>query len=78
MMAPEMAAEAMRAYAEETNRLNRERRTSGESHRSELAKIHRTLKPMLGVIDEGSFNATTPRAWRDFRRQPCPRRNAMR
>jgi hypothetical protein len=30
MMAPEMAAEAMRAYAEETNRLNRERRASGE------------------------------------------------
>jgi site-specific DNA recombinase len=30
MMAPEMAAEAMRAYAEETNRLNRERRAGGE------------------------------------------------
>src|SRR3977135_2131210 len=34
MMAPEMAAEAMRAYTEETNRLNRERRASGEGHRS--------------------------------------------
>ena len=53
MMAPEMAAEAMRAYAEETNRLNRERRASGEGHRSELAKIRRTLKQMLGVIEEG-------------------------
>jgi len=53
MMAPEMAAEAMRAYAEETNRLNRERRASSEGHRSELAKIHRTLKQMLGVIEEG-------------------------
>ena len=29
LMAPEIAAEAMRAYAEETNRLNRERRSSG-------------------------------------------------
>ena len=29
LMAPEAAAEAMRAYAEETNRLNRERRASG-------------------------------------------------
>ena len=38
MMAPEMAAEAMRAYAEEANRLNRERRASGEGHRSELAR----------------------------------------
>jgi len=52
-MAPEMAAEAMRAYAEETNRLNRERRASGEGHRSELAKIRRNLKQMLGVIEEG-------------------------
>ena len=43
-MAPEIAAEAMRAYAEETNRLKRERRASGEGYRSELAKIHRTLK----------------------------------
>src|SRR6267154_453643 len=53
MMAPEMAAEAMRAYTEETNRLNRERRASGEDHRSELAKIRRTLKQMLSVIEEG-------------------------
>jgi site-specific DNA recombinase len=44
MIAPEMAAEAMRAYAEETNRLNRERRASGEGHRSELAKIHPHLE----------------------------------
>jgi site-specific DNA recombinase len=53
MMAPEIAAEAMRAYAEETNRLNRERRASSEGHRSELAKNQRTLKQMLSVIEEG-------------------------
>jgi site-specific DNA recombinase len=57
MMAPEMAAEAMRAYAEETNRLNRERRASGEGHRSELAKIQRTLKQMLSAIEEGGHTA---------------------
>lgn len=43
----------MRAYAEETNRLNPERRANGEGYRSELAKIQRTLKQMLGVIEEG-------------------------
>ena len=37
LIAPEAAAEAMRAYAEETNRLNRERRASGEDDRKELA-----------------------------------------
>jgi site-specific DNA recombinase len=43
----------MRAYTEETNRLNRERRANGEGHRSELAKIRRTLKQMLSAIEEG-------------------------
>ncbi|MGO4716042.1 DNA resolvase [Bradyrhizobium sp. 2TAF24] len=54
-MAPQMAAEAIRAYAEETNGLNRERwaSASGEGHRSELAKIQRTLKQMLSVIEGG-------------------------
>lgn len=31
MMTPEIVEEAMRAYAEETNRLNRERRSSGDA-----------------------------------------------
>ena len=55
LMAPEVAAEAMRAYAEETNKLNRERRSSGEAYRTELAKIERTLKQMLNVIEEGGY-----------------------
>jgi len=55
LMAPEAAAEAMRAYADETNHLNRERRASGDGYRSELAKIERTLKQMLNVIEEGGY-----------------------
>ncbi|MDK8875271.1 recombinase family protein [Paracoccus sp. SSJ] len=38
MMAPEVAAAAMRAYAEETNRLNRERRSNGDAWKAELVK----------------------------------------
>jgi len=44
MMTPEIAAEAMRTYTQETNRLNRQRRSSLESTRHELAeaaKAHR-------------------------------------
>jgi DNA invertase Pin-like site-specific DNA recombinase len=41
MMAPEIVAEAMRAFAEETNRFNRERRTSGDGWRIELTKVER-------------------------------------
>ena len=43
LLAPEAAAEAMRAWAEETNRLNRERRTSGESDRKELARVEKKI-----------------------------------
>ena len=44
MMTPGIAAEAMRTYTQETNRLNRQRRSSLESTRHELAeaaKAHR-------------------------------------
>jgi site-specific DNA recombinase len=54
LMAPEIAAEAMRAYAEETNRLNHERRASGEADRRDLDKIARSIKEMLALIEEGS------------------------
>ena len=49
LMAPEAAAEAMKAYAEETNRLNRERRASGASDRKELADIEKKIKAMVAV-----------------------------
>jgi hypothetical protein len=55
----------MRAYAEETNRLNRERRASGEGRCSELAKTQRTLKQMLSVIEEGGH----PRGMTDRMRE---------
>ena len=44
MMTPKIAAEAMRTNTQETNRLNRQRRSSLESTRHELAeaaKAHR-------------------------------------
>ena len=46
LMAPEAAAEAMKAYVEETNRINRERRASGASDRKDLAVVkHALLTP---------------------------------
>jgi site-specific DNA recombinase len=50
LMAPEAAAEAMRAYAQETNRLNRERRTSGETTRRELADTEKAINEVVRVI----------------------------
>lgn len=53
LMAPEIAAEAIRAYAEETNHLNHTRRASGEAERKELDKIARTIKELVTQVEDG-------------------------
>ena len=55
LMAPEAAAEAMRAWAAETNRLNRERRASGEADRQELQAVKKKMAAMIGVIEDGGY-----------------------
>lgn len=55
LMAPEAAAEAMRAWAEETNRINRERRASGASDRKELAGVEKKIASMIAVIEDGGY-----------------------
>ena len=55
LMAPEAAAEAIRAYAEETNRLNRERRASGAGDRRELAEIEKKIAAMIAAIEDGGY-----------------------
>ena len=55
LMAPEAAEEAMRAYGEETNRLNRERRASGTSDRKELAAIGKKIASMIAAIEDGGY-----------------------
>ncbi|WP_343211106.1 recombinase family protein, partial [Brucella sp. 10RB9214] len=54
MMSPEVAAEAMRAYAEETNRLNRERRSNSDAWKAELQKIERELEKAVDAILAGA------------------------
>jgi len=43
----------MRAYAEETNRLNRERRANGNAWRRELEKTERELEKAVDAILAG-------------------------
>jgi site-specific DNA recombinase len=56
LMAPEVAAEAMRAYAEETNRLNRERRAGSEADRKALADVEKKIKEIVTVIEDGGYS----------------------
>ncbi|MGH7155920.1 MAG: hypothetical protein ACREF3_18485 [Acetobacteraceae bacterium] len=43
----------MRAYAEETNRLNRERGNTAEATRRELAEIVKAIAEIVRVIEQG-------------------------
>lgn len=56
LMAPEIAADAMRAYAEEMNRLNRERRANSDAWRTELAKVEKDIRGMIEAIKAGMFH----------------------
>ena len=56
MMTPEIAAEAMRVYAEETNRLNRDRRNSAEASRKELGDITKAIAEIVRVIEQGGYH----------------------
>lgn len=56
MMSPEVAAEAMRAYAEETNRLNRERRSNGDAWQAELMKVEKQIAEIVEAIADGMYH----------------------
>lgn len=55
-MTPEVAAEAMRAYAEETNRLNRERRSHGDVWKAEQVKVEKQIRGIIEAIKAGMFH----------------------
>ena len=56
MMSPEVVEEAMRAYSEETNRLNRERRSNGDAWRTELAKVEKQITGIVDAIADGMYH----------------------
>ncbi|WP_085558422.1 recombinase family protein [Azospirillum agricola] len=58
LMAPDIAAEAIRAYVEETNRLNHARRASGEAERRELAQVARAIQDIMALIESGAGSRT--------------------
>ena len=58
LMAPEVAAEAMRSYVEETNRLNRERRAAGDADRKALAEVEKRIAEIVAAIEGGGYTRT--------------------
>jgi site-specific DNA recombinase len=55
LVSPEAVAVAVRAYAEETNRQNQERRAQAEADRRSLEKINRGVKGILDAIEDGMY-----------------------
>lgn len=56
MMTPDMAAEAMRAYTQETNRLNRTRRLSADTNRRDLAETEKAIREIVRIIETGGWH----------------------
>ena len=46
----------MRAYAQEVNRLNRERRSNGDAWRTELSKIEKQIAQIVEAIADGMYH----------------------
>ena len=69
MMAPEVAEEAMRAYAEETNRLNREHRANGNGWRAELIKVEKAIRGIIAAIEEGLYQPLMKHRLEELERQ---------
>lgn len=58
LMAPEMVAEAIRAYVAEVNRLNQEQRASSAADKAKLAKVDKALNEIVTAIEEGRNSPT--------------------
>ncbi|WBO24517.1 recombinase family protein [Sphingomonas abietis] len=53
LMAPEIAAEAVRAYVEETNRLNHARRAASATNKAELAQVVKAIEGLVSMAEQG-------------------------
>ncbi|WP_082554602.1 recombinase family protein [Caulobacter sp. Root1455] len=55
LMAPEVMAEAMRAFIEETNRLNHHRRANETADRLRLEKARKAIAGIVSAIEDGGY-----------------------
>jgi site-specific DNA recombinase len=56
IMSPEAAEAAVRSFVEETNRLNRERRSNADAWKAELAKVEKDIRGIIEAIKAGMFH----------------------
>jgi DNA invertase Pin-like site-specific DNA recombinase len=69
LVSAESVAAAMRAYVQETNRLNRERRAQNEADRRELDKIERAVAGILAAIEDGMYQPVMKARMEELKRR---------
>lgn len=55
LVSAEAVKQAVRAYVEETNRLNHQRRAQQDTDRRALAKIERAIAGIISAIEDGMY-----------------------
>ena len=58
MMTPDIAAEAIRTFVEESNRINHQRRASESADRTDLQKVLKAIKGVVKLAEEGKGTRT--------------------
>jgi len=74
LVSPEAVAVAVRAYVEEANRQNHERRAQAEANRRTLEKIERSIKRILDAIEDGMYQPAMKARMGELSQQKALRR----
>ncbi|MFT9298389.1 MAG: zinc ribbon domain-containing protein, partial [Gluconobacter sp.] len=69
LVSAEAVKEAVRAYVEETNRLNQQRRAQQETDRRALAKIERAIAGIISAIEDGMYQPSMKARMDELERQ---------
>ncbi|RWL81845.1 MAG: hypothetical protein EOR67_29180, partial [Mesorhizobium sp.] len=69
LVSADVVAEAIRAYAQETNRLNQERRAQGQQDRKARDKIERAIAGIMAAIEDGLYQPSMKARMEDLERQ---------
>lgn len=69
LVSSEAVAEAVRAYAEEMNRLNRERRALADGDRKALAKVEKAIAGIIAAIEDGMYQPAMKARMDELERQ---------
>ncbi|MEF2549247.1 recombinase family protein [Aurantimonas sp. E1-2-R+4] len=69
LVSAEAVEEAVRAYVEETNRLNHQRRAQHETDRRALAKIGRAIAGIISAVEDGMYQPSMKARMDELERQ---------